>query len=261
MALRPIVALSLLTFALVAGCSDGPPAGDLVAIPGTLNIDGSTSENTYTPESGGMTNPVPGGERICQNDPTNTNPIPPCVDASSHYKVHFMTQTTAGGPGLPEPSGEGYKVFQRGGAIDERALCDLSTDAAGMYVCERTNDGDESIQFETLELRMGDLTIATASSAAGSQAFVVNPALGAVTATGSYKGRVLELDVQGLPEGPVYAGRFYTRGLSGNLTMAEAFPVVNGAQEIRTELDNVGAYEEFHIHVGESKIYVYQATI
>lgn len=259
MALRPIVALSLLTFALVAGCSDGPPSGDLVPIPGALNIDGSTTENTYTAESGGQPNPVPGQPKLCPTDPTET--IPPCVPASSHYKIHFMTQTTTGGPGLPEPSGDGYKVYQRGGAIDERQLCELSRDAAGMYVCEVTNDSDESTQFATLELRMGDLTVASASSAAGSQAFVLDPALAAVTVTGSYHGRVLELDVSGLPEGPIYSGRFYKPGLSGNLTSQEAFPVVNGGQEIRTELADVGDYVEFHIHVGESKIYVYQATL
>lgn len=251
MALRPIVALSLLTFAFAAGCSDGPPSGDLVAIPGAFNVDGSTSTNEYVPESGGMENPAPGGQRICQNDPTGT--VPACIEASSTYAIHFMS--------LPEPSGEGYKVYQRGGAIEEHHLCDLLRGSGDMWECTMTNEGDESAQFEALELRMGDLLLATASSAAGSQAFVANPALAAVTVTGSYDGRALDLDIAGLPEGPVYNGRFYTIGLSGNLTLAESFIVTNGQQKLRTEQADVGDYAEFHIHVGESKVYVYQSTI
>lgn len=254
MALRPTVVLSLLTFALLAGCSDGPPSGDLVAIPGSLDVNGSTAENTYVARSGGQDNPAAPGERLCPPEDVPQDAIPLCVEASSHYKVHFMS--------LPEPAGDGYQVFQMGGAIEERSLCNLQRGTGDMWECEITKDGqDESSQFERLDLRMGDFTIASASSAGGSQAFVANPALSSVTVSGSYKGRTLSLDVQGLPAGPEYVGRFYTRGISGNLTVAESFQVVAGAQELETELDNVGAYEEFHIHVGTSKIYVYQATI
>lgn len=255
MAVRPIAFLALLTFAMVAGCSDGPPAGDLVAKAGTLSVDGSTSENTYTPESGGQPNPVPGQDRICATDPTG-QAVQPCVEAASHYKVHFMS--------LPEPSGDGYAVYQVGGAIGERQLMTLAPTTGEMYEGEADKEADESTQFETLELRMGSFVVATASSAAGSQAFVADPVLGAVQVTGSYKGHKLTLDVSGLPGengNPEFIGRLYRANADGNVTVAESFVVVNGAQEYVSKDANIGDYAEFHIHVGTSKIYVYQATL
>lgn len=255
MALRPILVLSLLTFALVAGCSDGPKSGDLTPIPGALTVEG-TSMNTFVPASGGATNPE-SGERICPPDPTmGSSPIPPCVAASSNYRVHIMS--------LPEPSGDGYTVVQVGGTIGERTLGPLTADAGGMWNGNWTRDMDETGMFTGLEVRMGDFAVATAGSASGSQAFVASPVLSNVAVTGSYKGRNLDLDVQGLPEGVEpgdFVGRFYTRGISGNLTLAESFPIIAGAQTLVTESADVGDYEEFHIHVGTSKIYVYQATL
>jgi hypothetical protein len=255
MALRPVALIALLTFALVAGCSDGPPSGDLVAKPGAIDISGATSENTYTPRSGGQENPIPGQDRVCPTDPTGT--VPPCVEASSNYKVHFMS--------LPEPDGNGYAVFQVGGEIGERQLVPLTPTPEGMYEAEFTRDGvDESAMFERLELRMGSFVVASASSAQGSQAFVADAAFGNVTVTGSFKGHTLSLDVKGLPgdgSKPQFVGRLYTLNQAGNLTVAESFNVVNGAQEYVSKDANVGDYAEFHIHVGTSKVYVYQATL
>jgi hypothetical protein len=258
MALRPILVLSLLTFALVAGCSDGPASGDLVAIPGALTVEG-TAENTYVAANYPTANPVPGGEPICP-DPA-PDPSLACTDPSSHYKFHVMS--------LPEPSGDGYTIVQVGGTIEERTLVKLVQTPAGMWEAEISKEGDQgedqSSMFDHFELRMGDFVVATASAASGSQAFVASPLLSTITVTGSYKGRNLELDVQGLPsdvEPGDFVGRFYAEGLnSGNLTLVESFPIIAGAQTLVTEQADVGDYVEFHIHVGTSKIYVYQATL
>ncbi len=252
MALRPVALLALLTFAFLAGCSDGPPAGDLVAKGPALTVDGSTSENTYQPAvyPNGL-NPVT-NEPICA-DVDGAR----CTEPSSHYKIHFMS--------LPEPSGDGYAIFQVGGNIGERQLVQLIPGDDGMYEAEATKEGvDESTEFETLELRMGSFVVASASSAADSQAFVADPALSGVTVTGSYSGHTLTLDVAGLPgdgSKPQFVGRLYTMSEAGNLTVAESFNVVNGAQEFVSKEANIGDYAEFHIHVGTSKIYVYQATL
>lgn len=255
MALRPIVVLSLLTVAL-AGCSDGPASGDLTPIPGTLTVEG-TAENTYVaanyPQANPLPPPAPGaGDPICPNPAPD--PSMECTDPSSHYKFHVMS--------LPEPSGDGYKVVQVGGAIGERTLVNLVPEANGMWGAEFTNDdADQSSLFTGFELRMGDFTYATASSASGSQAFIASADLSGVTVTGSYKGRNLDVDIQGMAEGIEYVGRLYTRGVSGNLTVAESFPLAPGAQTLVMEFADVGDYEEFHVHVGTSKIYVYQAYI
>jgi hypothetical protein len=251
MALRPIVVLSLLTLAL-AGCSDGPASGDLTPIPGPLTVEG-TAESTYVAESGGATNPVD-NSRQCAPAGVPAEAVPPCVPASSHYKFHIMS--------LPEPSGEGYQIVQVGGSIGERTLLNLVPEANGMWGAEITVDEvDQSSLFTGFELRMGDFTYATASSASGSQAFTASPNLSGVTVTGSYKGRNLDVDIQGMAENIEYVGRLYTRGVSGNLTVAESFPLAPGAQTLVMDFADVGDYEEFHVHVGTSKIYVYQATI
>lgn len=257
MALRPIVVLSLLTFALMAGCSDGPKSGDLTPLAAPLTVEGTTA-NTYVARSGGASNPTTPNDPddyLCPNDPTST--VPPCIDASSNYKVHIMS--------LPEPSGDGYSIVQVGGSITERTLGKLTSDTGGMWNGEWAIEAqDQHEQFSGFELRMGDFVVATAAAAAGSQAFVASATLSTVAVTGSYKGRNLELDVTGLPEGVEpgdFVGRFYTKGLSGNLTLAESFPIIPGAQTLVTEQADVGDYEEFHIHVGTSKIYVYQATL
>lgn len=250
MALRPILTLSLLTVALLAGCSDGAPSGKLTAIPGTLTVDGSTTENTYVAAVYPYpTNPVT-NEPLCPASP----PAEPCVDPSSHYKIHFMS--------LPEPSGDGYAIFQVGGTIGERSMANLLNEGGDMWGVEHTiDDEDQSTQFANFELRMGSFTVATASSAAGSQAFVASPALSAVTVTGSYKGKTLDIDVQGLPADVEAVGRFYKLGTTGNLTVGESFPVIAGAQSFTSEEGNIGDYVQFHIHVGTSKIYLYQATL
>ena len=247
MALRPTVVLSILTFALLAGCSDGPAKGELMPIPGAVTIEG-TALSDYT---AGV---YPNG-----NNPVTEEPI--CADAegfrctgpSSNYTFHFMA--------LPEADGNGYSVFQAGGSIGERMLTAIAMDAAGMWGGKAIKEADENGMFTTFELRMGNFVVATADAAEGSQAFVANPTLSNVVVTGSYKGRNLDIDVQGLPEGIDFVGRFYTEGLSGNLTVGESFPVFAGAQTLVTEQMDVGSYKEFHLHVGTSTIYVYQATL
>lgn len=254
MALRPTVVLSLLTFALLAGCSDGPSKGDLTPIPGALTIEGTAVSdyiqavyptNPATGET--LTNPAT-GDPVCADAEGFE-----CTDPSSNYTFHFMT--------LPEADGNGYSVFQAGGSIGDRMLTAIAMDGAGMWAGKAMKEADESTMFERFELRMGNFVVATAGSAEGSQAFVATPALSGVVVTGSYKGNNLDIDVQGLPEGIEFVGRFYTEGLSGNLTVGESFPVVAGAQTLVTEQMAVGSYKEFHIHVGTSKIYVYQATL
>lgn len=253
MALRPLVALSLLTLAALAGCSDGPAKGDLVAIAGTPAIEGTIQSN-YTAEVRPYPNPLPGGEPPCA-PPQAPPPAEQCVEPSSEFTVHMMS--------LPEPDGNGYAIYLVGGSIGERQLVSLNSEGAGMYGATTSDDEDLSTQFERFELRMGDFVVATAPKDEGSQAFSATPALSAVTVTGSYNGRTLTVDVQGLPGDGPYVGRLYKEGTSpGNLTAVESFPIVAGAQEFEVkEAGSVDDYVEFHIHVGNSKIYLYQATI
>lgn len=252
MALRPLFALTLVLLAALAGCSDAPPAGDLVAIPGLPAAEG-TSLNEYRaavyPIMDAQGNPV-----CLQNQLPVTPEGQRCVDPFTNFTIHFMS--------LPEPDGNGYAIYLVGGTIGEKQLAPLVSQEGGMWGLTYQDDEDLSTQFERLELRMGTFVVASAPAAAGSQAFTAAPGLSSVTVAGSYKGRTLTLDVAGLPEDGNYVGRLYTKDeASGALTAAESFPIVAGVQEFKAQTGNIGDFAEFHIHVGSSKVYVYQATL
>ena len=252
MATRQVLALTLLAFAALAGCSDGPASGDIEAIPGPVSVDGTTNNQYTAANYPYQPNPV-NQEQIC---PPETAPeaVEKCTHPSTTFDIHFMS--------LPEPDGNGYAIYMMGGTVGERQLAILADKGNGMWGVNLTEEGDLSTQFERMELRMGSFVLASAPAAAGSQAFQPNPGLSAVTVTASYKGATLTLDVANLPgEGP-FVGRLYTPAIDGgNITLAESFPIVAGAQEFEAQQADIGDYAEFHIHVGNSKIYLYQGTI
>ena len=96
----------------------------------------------------------------------------------------------------------------------------------------------------------------------GTNAFAVAEALTGVSATGTYKGKVLTVTVDGLPEGGSYNGRLYFMDEeSGLLTPGDYFPVTAGQPtEFEAPLD-IADYSEFHVHVGTSSVNLYKATL
>lgn len=255
MALRPLFAFLLVCVAALAGCNDAPPSGDLVAIPGAPVVEG-TVLNEYRAAVYPLGNDPVTQAPVCQQ---NQVPVTPdaqrCVFPATNFTIHFMS--------LPEPDGNSYSIYLAGGAIEEKQLAPLVNDGAGMWNLKYTDDTqDLSTQFERLELRMGTFVVASAPAASGSQAFVLDPAFTSVTVTGSYDGDSLTVDVTGLPAEGTFVGRLYTKDAeTGALTLVESFPVVAGVQEYEAENGNIGDFAEFHIHVGASKLYVYQATL
>lgn len=252
MATKPVLVLSLVALSLLAGCSDSPPSGDLPAGSPGLAIDGNVVAE-YTPASSGG-NPLPPPANCLQDN----SPVPPpagatpCVPASSSFKVHFMA--------LPTPDASGYHVFLTGAAA--RDLGALMANEANMWELTANLTEDVSAGVTGVELRMGSFVIATASGAEGTNTFAVAEGLGAVSATGTYKGKDLTVTVSGLPANGTYMGRLYTLDEeSGILAPGEFFPITpDTATEFRAEL-NIGDYSEFHVHVGTSAVNLYKATI
>lgn len=254
MAVRPLLALSLILFAFLSGCSDGGPSGKLVTVAAPIAVDG-TSSNMYVAAERPLNSTTMGAADQCT--PSAVPPGTPldegrCTNPSSTFDIHFMF--------LPEPDGNGYGIFLVGGAIGERLLAPLGDLGNGMMGMNITEETDLSGQFERLELRMGQFPLAAAPSAAGSQAFVVDANATKVAVTGSYKGKTLDIDVSGLPAKGPFVGRLYTLDATGNATVGESFPVISGSQSFKSER-NIGDYAEFHIHVGPSKINLYKATL
>lgn len=246
-----LVVLAILAFTALAGCSKAPPSGELASGASGVNVDSATSENVYVEASrpaGGV--PMVGGSpMLC---PPPTAPGPKCVPASSSYTLHFMA--------LPQPDAQGYKAFLVG-PVGQMELGAVEADAANMWKLNRTIDGDQSSNYTTLELRMGSFVVATASAADGSQTFALADGLSMVSAQGSYKGKVLNVTVSGLPANGTYTGYLYTLDAeSGLLTRQDPFPIRNGANEYTAPL-NVADYAEFHIHVGSSMVNLYKTTV
>lgn len=261
---RTLLLACSLVLVTIAGCSGGPASGDLAAVASGVMADG-TSENTYQAyEQGEPLGAVgdvaePLADTVdCLLDPAAEAGVPiitACVDPYTNIKAHFM--------GLPVPDSAGYKIFLAGGSGGSRDLGAIMADAAGMWQLDANVTEDLTGMFERVELRSGSFVFATAPATAGTQQFKVAENATGVTAVGTYKGKVLTIDVSGLPEGTVYTGRLYTADEDGVVAAeaSETFPgLKNGANEI-TATEAIDSYAQFHIHVGGSKINLYKANI
>ena len=251
MNLKAIVPFGLLVFALLAGCSDAPSAGTLVAKDmGLAATISGTADLAYVAES----HPVDGAPTACvpQAVPVDQGH---CTQPSSSIHIHFMQGS------LPEPDGNGWALYMANGTTDEHQLAALA-EKDGMYDYTYNATEDWSSKYDSVQARMGDFTYATASSKAGKQTFALAPGLPGITVTGTFKGKVLTIDVSGLPGSDTtkFTGWLYEMGPSGNLTRTVSFPVVAGAQSFTAEKD-ISDFKEFHIHVGASMVNLYKSTI
>jgi hypothetical protein len=246
-----LLALTVVLAATLAGCSKAPPSGTLASGAPGLSVSG-TADIQYQEKVRPAGQVPTAGDALCP-PPQSPSGVPQCVDPSSSFHVHFMA--------LPTPEGT-YDVVLAGGSGGERNLGSLAVDTGSMWDFNTTIAGEDlDGQFERVEVRMGDFVMATSPSAEGSQAFSLPAGLGTITAAGTYKGKVLNVTVSGLPANGTYVGRLYTNDTqSGLLTVAETFPLHNGANEF-TAKANVATYAEFHIHVGASLVNLYRMKI
>jgi len=248
-----VLVLPLLTLAAaLAGCSDSAPAGDFAADRHDLaaNVQGDTT-NAYVAASnpnpaGGLPDPL-GPAAGCVQDDVPMSPVGPCDPGSSDYTVHFMH--------LPEttPAAGAYTAYLLLGGSE--AEIGPLTFANGMWEVRKAYEGDQSGSAQSIEVRLGELVIASAPATSGKQAFAISMPLMSVNATGSYDGRDLSLTVDGLPEEAAYEGWLVTVAEDGTKTHVESFPVAEGANEFTASTD-VGDYQEVHVHVAGTKINV-----
>jgi hypothetical protein len=251
---KAFLVFSVLALAFLAGCNDAPPSGSLTTTAAPLTIEGSANMAFFAGQQ-----PVPNNNMLCAPAaaPPQADPYK-CVPPSSNITGHIM--------GLPEPDGAGWALYGKGTG-GERQLVALAADAQDMYnFAYAVNNEDISQKYQTLELRMGDFLYATAPMANGTQPFVLQPITGTMV-TGTYKGKTFEFEVTGLPEsnGTKYYGRLYhnVKGADGNvtLTVGQEFEIMAGPNTFEDDKRNIADYEEFHIHVGKSKINLYKGTL
>jgi hypothetical protein len=242
-----LVVLAVLAVTTLAGCSKPPPSGDLPVGASAVTVDGN-AEVVYVAAQYPAGQVPMVGNQVCPPAAPN---VPQCIPPSSSFKVHFMA--------LPAPDGTYEVVLANASGI--LPVGALAMDPNNMWELNKTFEADYMGDFDRLELRMGDFVFATAPTGAGSNAFTVADGLASVTATGSYKGKTLDVTVSNLPANGTFVGRLYTLDeTSGLLSVAETFPLTNGANTFTAPM-NVADYAEFHIHVGASLINLYKTTI
>jgi hypothetical protein len=69
------------------------------------------------------------------------------------------------------------------------------------------------------------------------------------------------VDIQGLPETGTFHGYLYRADGTGALQQVQQFPNLTNGQQTLTAPQPIPDYEEFHIHLGDSRINVFKATI
>jgi hypothetical protein len=264
MARPTVLVLGILSFALLAGCSKAPPSGTLAVGEPALTLDG-TSDLKYTAfSSGGNPTgviPTAGNTTQCAQDQSPTPPpgglVTKCTQASTVVHAHFMA--------LPAPGTEVYELFLAQGttATKEMDVGQVVVDTNNMWDLNKTYPQDLEKHFQSVELRLGPFVVAVAPAAqSGSEKFAVPKDLAAIEAKGTYKGKVLSVDVSGLPGNGTFVGRLYTQDAKTCLlSVKETFPLHNGANSFTATSLNIAQYAQFHIHVNDSLINLYKANV
>lgn len=186
-------------------------------------------------------------------DPTGVLPIKPCVAASSQMVLSAN---------LPSPAGASYNVYLVGGSAGERSVGDLADGGPGTYILDQTFPEDLTGQHSQLEIRLKGYVVATAPATPGDQTFQLAPISG-IKVDAPFEGGQLSLTISGLQENGTYKGRLYTKDpASGAVAPAEFFDVKNGATIYSAkEGKAIADYAELHIHVGDSSLNLYKASI
>ncbi len=263
--LRRTLVLVSLAALLLAGCSSAPPAGTLVNTNYTISTAEGMVKLTYTPFSpgGNPTGVVPiigpmtqcvQGVLIGQIPPPAAYPpnapVQPCTPASTN--VLLMAT-------LPNPGSSRYNAYFVGGTAGEASIGELADSGAGAYMVNKTFDSDLNNQHAGVEVRLNGYVVATSPATGGDQALAIAPVSG-IAAVGAFEGPKLTLKLSGLADNGTFVGRLYTKDDKGVLAVAEAFPVKNGEVVFMAKKD-VALYAEFHIHVGDSSLNLYKATV
>ncbi len=241
------VSLILLTVAL-AGCADDPPSGEFASTGPSIAMTGDVSIEYVS-----FNDPL--GIAQNENDITCTNrqALPAdqhCRSPSTTFNVHFMPN------GIPQPDAStGYSVVAMSTATPEPLMVgELTQGADGMWALNNTFDSDLESELSAVELRMGDLTVATANTAGGTpNAFETVAELRGVSFEGSYKGKQLDMVVSGIPTNVTGVGWLVMMNEEGGMDHSVSFPVMNGEVSFAAE-SNIADYAEVHIHAGGSKI-------
>lgn len=249
---RKILLTAVIAFAL-AGCAEAPPSGEFSTTGHALVAEGSATI-AYQPEikpiddTSGADSPV---DCVPDEAPSQLDQLK-CTDAFTNVTGHFMNLKDL------TMDGASYSLYfvDSTGNNDEEYLFDLMFDnASGMHDATTQFDEDLDGNFDAVELRVGDFVLATAGTAAGENNFGLFANATSVSASATYKGKDLTVDVGGLQAGISYTAWLFGLDENGVMDHLESFSVMDGITEYTAE-QNINKYGEFHIHVSGTSLNV-----
>lgn len=249
---KSLATLFMLTAAaILSGCADDPPAGEFTLTPGPLSAEG-TVEIAYQEFEDPLNQASGPDDPLCTLRPPEAGAS--CVPPSSSFQIDFPVGS------LPAPDpGAPYAAYHTNAAGDQK-IGDLQA-ADGAYSLNHTFEsylgGDPAA---TVQVRMGDVTIATAPATEGIQTFAPATALRQVSGEGSFEGKEFRVQVSGVPQNSTLVGWFVMEGEGGDDEHVISFSIVEGENTHMAE-QNVADYDAFHIHLGKSAINVAVAPL
>lgn len=258
------LAITLAAVAL-AGCTDEPPSGTFTATTPAVDFSVAGLAVTVQPAE----NPYPAGDDdACQLDDVfgNVPDGPTCSDA-----VSTINMTPEGGTTLPEiGTGTPYSLYLMAGG-EEYPLGNLDDHGQNHFDFSKEFPGEDFSGADEIQLRFGTAVVATTPGSGGTFS-TLSEGLEAISAEVTFDGAQIDVTLTGVPNGTQLTAWLVDipeeEGEDGE--MVEGAPVhsvqfiLSGDQTSYTLTEEegfVGDYNEFHIHVGNSKINVAVAPI
>lgn len=242
----------------LSGCSAPEPTGKLESM-NYATPAGGTITIFYQPfDSGG--NPATGtaaNQTQCAQDSV-PGPIPgevPLRKCKGPYSVFAVSI-----PDLPDAGSGTYGVFlARDGVAPFSVGTLMAAEGSNATVAINVTQ-DLTGKYDRVEVRLDDFLYSVATAAAGTNTFALAPGVNGVTVTGTFVGRTLDVQVNGLPaSNGTYMANLY---LPGAATPSESFDIpASGTLKIESKQRGINEYGEFHVHVGGSKLNIYKAAI
>lgn len=256
------VAVCLLSFTL-AGCSDPAPTGKLANLNFATPVGGQAVVD-YQPfeganPGGGAPDPLNGTLQCAQDQvPPGPvpSPLPPCKGPWTAVQVNLANAA--------EPGAGTYNVYLTGPAATPRQIGTLTMTGTNATMAPFNVTQDLSGVYDKVEVRLDDFLLAVAPATEGPQMLALAAGVNTVTAEGTYVGSKLDVTIAGLPaSNATYMGALYLRNPDGSVAAApaEMFPVTNGPRSYESKAHAIVDFAEFHVHVGDSKVNLYKASI
>lgn len=250
---KALLTMIAITAVALSGCAGDAPSGEFsggslaFATSGQGAMDATAAHNPYETPVAEVDDVLGCTLDAIVGQIPDPVPVETCQEAFTWFNV----------TSLMLPDGGDYMLYANGtaGELHLGALEGMN----GTYSFSKEVKGsDHTGDYSELEVRIGDLVLATANLPTGS--FAVATSLGGSTIDATYSGKDLEYTLSGLPAGNTYEAWLVKELESGEMEHTEKWTVSNGAGSFQASM-NIGDFAEFHVHVAGTSINVLKLSI